>query len=350
MRSVGQYAFINSKVRAMISNLLSVQEMGGLIESRDVEDACIKLAGTAYRDIFKGLGPTYDLHSIERDLIDSDVKLHFKILKGMKKGAARDVVFLLLNKYEVENLKNILRLWNSRADREEAEYIIRDKICYDIPIEKLLDAGNIDEFILLLMNTPYGKPLMTAKDDFSQRGSLFYLEVALDIDYYRRLWEGIATLSQMDRKVASKLIGVEVDIENISWFVRFKKYYTLPLGKLMNYVIPHGFQITEDLVRRVCLTEEMSKLISGMAVKPYQEIKQIAEKSFDKSKMFLMEAILWNVLVSQAKTALAGFPFTIGTITAYLVLKRAETNNIISVLYSKLYDLPPDRVRGSIVM
>jgi V/A-type H+-transporting ATPase subunit C len=54
-------------------------------------------------------------------------------------------------------------------------------------------------------------------------------------------------------------------------------------------------------------------------------------------------------LLQEARRALAGFPFTIGIILGYLILKRLETRNIISILYSKSYGMKPDQIRGILV-
>ena len=35
------------------------------------------------------------------------------------------------------------------------------------------------------------------------------------------------------------------------------------------------------------------------------------------------------------KKALSGYPFTIGTILSYMILKNSETKNIVSLLYAK---------------
>ena len=49
----------------------------------------------------------------------------------------------------------------------------------------------------------------------------------------------------------------------------------------------------------------------------------------------LIKNLLYEILLKEVRKTLAGNPFTIGTIFGYLILKRRETRNIISLLYAK---------------
>lgn len=346
MKSLTKYAFINSKIRGMLSHLLSESQLQGLSSAEGIDEFFSLLKSTPYKLMLEGLTSPYDLKIIEKRLFSDGVEKYNKILKNLK-GKSREVIFLMLSRYEITNLKNLLRLWHTKD--EETNYLYERKICYDIPIPEILSAGAIEEIILLLDKTPYKDALMEARAKFKKKGSLFYLEVALDIDYYKRLWGKIKILDSVDRQVASKLTGVEVDIQNINWIVRFKQYYEMPLGELTSYIIPGGYKIAYPLVRKVYPSGDIKSVISGLSTKPYQEMAALVNSGYDKSKMFMLEVMLWQVLLKEVRLALSGFPFTIATIMAYLILYKAEAKNIISLLYSKLYQWEPDRIKRSLI-
>ena len=65
----------------------------------------------------------------------------------------------------------------------------------------------------------------------------------------------------------------------------------------------------------------------------------LMKKEEDLSKLYLLEIILWSYLVSEAKKTLGGFPFTIGTVLSYLILKRTEIRNLITILNGKLLNM-----------
>jgi len=308
----------------------------------------LALKATPYEAIFKKLMPPYEPKMIELELFRDGIEKYNKILKNLK-GSPGEVIFLLLSKYEIANLKNLLRIWHTQAGEEEIKYLYTEKICYDIPASEILAAKTIEEIILFLEGTPYKDTLMNGRARFKEKGSIFYLEIALDIDYYKRLWDKIGALGFVDRQMASRSIGIEVDIENISWIVRFKQYYKMPLGELVSYIIPGGYQIAEPLIRKVYSSEDIRAVITGLSTKPYQDMATLVSGTYDKSKMFMLEAILWQVLLKEAKLALSRFPFTIATVLAYLILYRAEARNIVSLLYSKLYQLDPERIKGTLI-
>ncbi len=348
MNPLAKYAFTNARVRAMLSSLLTESQLNALTGAKDIDELLLVLKSTPYEAIFKKLATAHEPKMIELELFRDGIEKYNKILKNLK-GRSGEVVFLLLSKYELTNLKNLLRIWHTRAGEEEIKYLYKEKICYDIPLLEILASKTIEEIILLLERTPYKNALMNGKARFKEKGSIFYLEIALDIDYYKRLWNKIEAMDLMDRRLAFRLIGIEVDIENISWVVRFKEYYKMPLGELVSYVIPGGYQIAEPLIRKVYSLEDIRAVITGLSTKPYQDMATLVSGTYDRSKVFMLEAILWQVLLKEARSALGKFPFTIATVIAYLILYRAEARNIVSLLYSKLYQLDPERIRGSLI-
>ena len=51
--------------------------------------------------------------------------------------------------------------------------------------------------------------------------------------------------------------------------------------------------------------------------------------------MSFVENFLHEILLKEVRRALSGYPFTIGTILSYLILKNSETKNVVSLLYAK---------------
>ena len=64
------------------------------------------------------------------------------------------------------------------------------------------------------------------------------------------------------------------------------------------------------------------------------------------SRMALLERILEEILMWEIRRILTGYPFTIGIIIAYFVLKRSEIRRIMTVLNAKFYALPEERIEA----
>ncbi|MDD5194991.1 MAG: V-type ATPase subunit [Candidatus Omnitrophica bacterium] len=333
MQELSKYAFANAKIRAMLSRLLNAETFSRLMDSKDIEEALEILKTTPYTQAIQEHNRKNDLKILDKMFCLNDLKIYRKVYATIPTKKEKEFVAILINRYEVEELKIILRSWHNKPEAADLDnYLLNEKISFNIDYKKIISAQNIEEIILLLDDTPYKKPLIAAKEKFKEKGSSFYLEAALDIDYYSRLSASISKLSSLDKKIASKILGIEIDIENINWLIRLRKYYSLGLSEILSCVIPGGSWIDKDTVRSAYATDGLAKIAESVSLGPYAKIKDLISEN-----AYLIENFLYEILLREIKRALAGFPFTIGTVLGYLILKHRETRNVISLLYAKQY-------------
>ncbi|MFA4992089.1 MAG: V-type ATPase subunit [Candidatus Omnitrophota bacterium] len=331
MRELAKYAFSNAKIRAMLSNLISPEMFSCLLDSKDVYDLLGALKETQYKDIAEGLsGEIKDLRVIEKLFLKKDIEVYRKAYESLSTRREKELAALFIQRYELEELKVVLRLWHKKAPVNAEDYLSGERISFDIDFEKILYSQTIEEIIILLDHTPYKGPLLSAREKFKERNSSFYLEASLDADYYRRLIAAVERLSAGDRAVARKILGIEIDVENINWLVRMSRYYSLGAGEILPWFIQGGDRINKDNVMGLYATNDLSKIMDGIAIGPYVKVRDLAEEN-----VTLIENFLYEILIKEIKRSLGGFPFTIGTILGYFILKRAETRNIISLIYAK---------------
>ncbi len=333
MQQLAKYSFANAKIRAMLSYLLAPETLASLLETKDVYDLMDALKKTPYKEIIEKTDQENpDIKYLEKELLKSDIAAYRKVYGALSGKAEKEFVFLLLERYELEELKVALRIWHKKIQVDLDDYIIEQHICRQIDFKKIIQAGVVEEVILLLDETPYLKPLLKIKDKFKERNSLFYLEAALDVDYYTRLNKQVSFFSGIDQKAARKILGVLVDTENINWLIRLRKYYSLGIGEMLEFVLPGGRRINKDTVRSFYTTDGLAKVVESIALGPYAKIKDLVEEN-----VALIENFLYEFLSREVKVALSGFPFTIGTVLGYLILKHRETRNIVSLLNAKYY-------------
>lgn len=332
MRELATYAFINAKIRAMMSFLISPDLFSRMMDSEDIHKQMELLKEVPYyKDIVENTGKDItDLRLIEKQLIKNDLNIYRRIYRSIPGNVERELVQFFIEKYELEQLKVALRIWNKKMPVNIDDFILGGKISFDIDYKKIVYAPNIEEIIFLLDDTPYKKPVLSARERFKEKGSIFYLEANLDMDYYHRLILCLESLSSRDRDIAKKIIGIEIDIQNINWLIRMRKYYSLAAGEILEWVIPGGSKINKENITKFYVTDGLGKIVDSIALGPYARIKDLIEEN-----MSLIENFLHEVLFKEVKKALSGYPFTIGTILSYLILKNSETKNIVSLLYAK---------------
>ena len=95
-------------------------------------------------------------------------------------------------------------------------------------------------------------------------------------------------------------------------------------------MIPGGARVNKNNISSFYTANGFAKATDSAGLGPYAKIRELIEGHID-----LIENFLHEVLLKEVKRALAGYPFTIGVILGYAVLKRNETKNIISLLYAK---------------
>jgi V/A-type H+-transporting ATPase subunit C len=338
MRQLTKNAFANAKIRAMLSYLITPSLFSRLLEAKDIYEIREELRGSLYKDVMEKVSrQELDLNILEKELIKYDLDIYERIYLILNTKTEKNFVALLKQRYELEELKVVLRIWYKKLPVELDDYILNRKVSFDIDFKKIVLCQNIEEIILLLDETPYKKPLLKAREKFKERSSLFYLEVALDIDYYERLFECIDKFSSVDKNIARKILGIEIDVENINWLIRLRKYYSLGMGEMLDWVIPGGGKIKKEKVREFYVSNGFSRVVEGLALGPYVKLKDLVEEN-----IYLLENFLYEVLSRQIKRTLAGFPFTIGTVMGYLILKHRETQNLVSLFYAKAYGFKKD--------
>jgi len=340
MNQVGKYAFTNAKVRAMLSQIVSSEELGRLAEARDLPELAEMLKNTSYKEFAPRLsGETPEFFEFEKNIMRENLRALWKIYRALPGEPEKDFVLLLLQRFEIEQLKTVLRIWHKRAPVNPADYLIGERIVFDIDYAAVLNAQNVEEIIVLLDDFPYRKALIQSKDKFKAKDSCFYLEAGLDRDYYNRLVEATERFSSMDREIARRVLGVEIDIENINWLIRLRKYYSLGMADMLEWFIAGGNRIDKDTVRSFYSSDGLPKVVESVSLGPYAKLREMFQENAN-----LMEGFLYEVLLTEVRRCLAGFPFTIGTILAYTVLKRKETRNIVSLAYAKAYGWGKDAI------
>lgn len=338
MLELAKYSFVNAKIRALLSFLLDSSVLARLSEANNIHAIFDTLKNTAYKGIAEKVLTGYiDLEAVEKELLENDLRIYKKVHKMIDSSAEKQFVSILIDRYEIEEIKTVIRAWHKRIPVDLKDYIFDEKANYNINFEKIISSQTIEEIILLLDHTPYKQALMLAKDKFKEKKAPFYLEAALDRDYYKRLLDAAEKFSAQDKQIARKILGIEIDIENINALIGLRKYYSLSMATMMDVVIEGGEKINKDTIRKFYVTDGLAKIVEGVAFGPYAKVKDLVEKN-----AYFVENFLYEIILREIKKILAGFPFTIGTVLGYLILKRKETKNITSLLYAKSLGMERD--------
>jgi len=349
---LAKYAFINAKVRARISKILPDGTFDQLARAPSLEAALALLRETPFAHLEETYAATGDLKQAELELLKSEIEL-YRSVKAYVHRDSLELIDALLCQFEIDNLKNAIRIFfdthvRHRPTDASIHYILYDRIIHDIPIDLVVNAGSFDEIAGVCEGTPYGQIVRKYGHTVEAEGSLFRLEMALDHFYYQNLLAAIGGLSPRDRGIALRLAGVEIDLQNISWIIRFRKFYNLPLEAVRAAIVPGGFNLSAAVIDDLYGAQNVTAAIQGFVKAKYPGLSALLSSAMpdSTSRLLLVRRIMEEIMKYEVQHILAGYPFTIGILLAYFALKRNELGKIRIILNAKQYGVEPERIES----
>ena len=347
---VSGYAAISTRVRAMYSDLLVPQEMTRLGDSPDLPALVSSLKSTPYGKYLSGLKdtdmtPRRVILQIRNRLADS-----YSSVVQQAPEQTRPLIKQLFRYFEVGNLKAVLRSiqtvssWNSdiAAWDRVREVLFPFGTFASIPAQAMVESGSVASAVDLLHGSPYEATMSFAMKRFSTEQNLFPLEVALDLDFWRRLWAEIKNLKGKDREMGGKLIGSLLDLNNLMWAIRYRIYHNLSEEELINYTLPFGYRVRDEDVRAIAAGADIASIVSRI----YPNIPDVnALLDHPQSGLPKLEHLLKQQVMRQCVSAFIGYPFHIGLPLAFLLLSDFEIQDLVVLIEAKSSKLKDEEFR-----
>ena len=119
-----------------------------------------------------------------------------------------------------------------------------------------------------LKDTEYYEPLNKLKE--SGNASLFDYDLALDLYYFQALWsKQRRNLKKQELEIFKRDYGTKIDLLNIQWIYRAKKYYHLLPPDIYSLTIPVHYRLN---------IEEFKALVEAPSVEQFEA--KLQESSF----------------------------------------------------------------------
>lgn len=320
MKQISRYAYANTRIRAMVSKLLD-EEFFIRAETLNLQSFIELLEKTYYGDIIKKFDRQLKIEDFEIMCINKDRQLLKKIFNILWSKNEKHLIFLLDEKYRIEQLKFVLRLWKKNQGTDIPEMTGE--------FSMLLKAKSIDDIIDLIDDKEYKEAIKNSKDAFLSSNCLYPVEVSIDRKYFEKLLKAIERLSSADRVIARRIIGAQIDRENLMWLGRIKLYYEGKIPEEFSGFIPGGTLSEKHL--KMLLSQSFSEQYTGI---PRQYVDIVAGLP---EKLSEIDSVLEGIIMHEVKKAFVEGLFTIGVPVGYIFLKLRETKKVISFLAKKYY-------------
>lgn len=347
---VSGYAAINARVRVMYSYLLTGGQLARLSQAPDLASLVGILRQTAYGPYLEGLRdkdftPQAIIYQIKRRLADV-----YQSVIHVAPPHTHSLLVQLYRYYEVNNLKAILRgiVTGPARDSEESHWDRVRGVLFPygpmsvLPAQAMVESGNVAGAVELLRGTPYYDVLSFAMKRYNAEQSLFPLEVALDLDYWRKLWQEARKLLGQDQGPAVRIVGSLLDMNNMMWAIRYRVYQGLSEEETINYTLPFGYHVSDEDIRAIAAGADIPSLVSRL-YPGLPDVNALLEQP--KRGLPTIEIEIKRYLMQECMAAFVGNPFHVGVPLAFLVLSDLEVQDLTVLIEAKYTDLPANVYR-----
>lgn len=321
MSRVRTHGAANSKTMVIMGRMLKEEDFKKLTKSENIEDFEIYLSrNTYYSSTFndKEIENRNTEYLIKRNMYKNYEKLYHYYIDEY-----RMFFKALMMRYEVKNLKLMLRAIARNEDiKDIEERLVYSEMFSSIDYAYLIESKNIEEFVDGLKSTKYYKALINYVNE-NQSKILFYMEMILDRLYFNHLHESITALEKNDRKLALELYGINVDLLNIQWIYRGRKYFGISSEELFNFTLNNGRKYNYKVLKDLCYMD-LDKFKSFVEETEY--------KSMFQGEEYLMERAMERYLFENLEVYLKKGKMSIAIPIVMMFKTEYEMRDLITVL------------------
>lgn len=335
MSNISRFAAVNTKIKTLEGEFLSIKCYKNMLEQRSVIDAARFLKNeTGYREVLENV----DINQIHRASLETLVKQ--KMLNNIDKiihyynGAYKRFINTLYAKYEIEELKAVARAVYNGMDTKPFRNSIFIGKYSKVDEERVFNAKYIRDIIAAFEGTAFYRYLQPLLDN-NIKENLFRFEMVLDASYYEILQKEWEKLDKHDIEVLKKAQGIMADLLNLQWIYRGIKFYDLSSEELLNYTIHLGYRLSKNFIKQLCYAKNLDEFYALTAQTRYRFLFKN-----DETTDIFMERRLERHMYFELKAVERNNPMTIITTFAYIKFMEIEVRDLISMIEMIKYGMP----------
>lgn len=342
-----EYSAVAAKLHAMHSKFLTEKDYDELLQKKSVAEVCAYLKNTeGYRDVLSDTDEREIHRGVMEILLEQDIMEEYIRLYHFVDRDKRRLLNFWFMQRECEFLKREISYiytqeQHVRDESSQGRFDAFFETHTNINREIMQNARSLSDCVKACENTPYALPLKRAE---SVGADYFSLSVMLDIYLYSLIWrEGHKRLKNEQIKLFETLIGSNIDMMNLMWIYRGKKYYDFSNEMIFTYIFPIKHRISEDTMRQLVNSETAAQFVErARSMTVYGDLFEDLENGrFPEGN--------YRVLYSEiSKRIFANNSRSFAAVFAYLNLKEIEIENITTITEGIRYGLDTDVMRAHV--
>jgi V/A-type H+-transporting ATPase subunit C len=339
-----------AKIGAERSKLLSEAKIKSLTETESLSELTAQLRDTSYQEQIAKVPMPFTSIKLERAFQENQIAAIMKIIKNSPEQSAK-YLGLYICRFEVENIKALIKATNAKLDREQklakiyftAEDYLRNRAV----IEEAAKAETTKQVVNALKRTEYALALSMGQQSYEENGFTTCFDVLIDKVFYEKLYSGYVGLSKNEKTKAYFYASIENDSFTL---------LTLLRGKNLNYdpnwlrlAVPFdNFNIyaetIEDMVTAVDFEAALKIALNSYYARFFAKVDNPEETVANAERAFK------KVVLKHAKASRVSENFNLGLPLSYLTQKENEVHNLTAISSGVEAAVNPEDIQAQLLL
>ncbi len=322
----GNYAYTVTRVKAKKSHLLKEEDYDKMIQM-SVPEISRYISEAGYQKEMTDLAGKYSGISLVEHATYENMANVFKSILGASQGELADMVAAYLEKWDLWNLKVILRGKSYGVDAEgiREDLVLAGKVD-GASLDKLISLDSVED--VLAECSKAGKVTVPNEviTEYKETGNLGVVEDCLDKLHYQKLLDSVNPYTQ-PTKIFLDYIRKDIDVINLKTIMKLK-LEGIYGDEVMKYYIPGGMEIDSKYAQLLANYDTIKASLGDLSrLEVFEEYIKPAIEGDDLTHKAVLSSVK-KYQADQAKKMAHMYPLSVLPVIDFMVSKETEVRNI----------------------
>lgn len=331
---------VYAKTSGMMSRLLSEEDFEEIMSLRTVREIYdYLLERSTYGEGLAALkGQRIHRGDVELALMKTNIASVLKLMHYLS-GEYKDFLKAYLLKFEIEDVKLALESVTGRTKITDLEnHMLSHQSFSRLDVAELLRQESLTKVMELLKGTDYHRLIAPYVNQVDSKFS-FYVEMILDRYYFNSLIKAGKALTGSGDQEVLDLLRRNVDLYNLEWIYRARKFYDVSKEEILNFTLDGGKKFSYEILKTLIYDTSFDGMIERFKNSDYGFLF-----NHDWDVNLYMERRLDRYMYYRCRSLYRRSILDFGKVFAYIQLHEYDVKDITSIIECKRYALPKSEI------
>ncbi len=333
--------YLAAHIHGRKSRLAEAEQLDRLCRIRNLSD----LATTIFPDVeYSGI------INLQRQLVYELAREISGFTPHLSGPRARLIDWMFV-RFQIQNVKILFRAHITQTPMSEARkhlvHLPETLTGSTLVPETIVSPAELGGFLpKVRLRKIFEKALATYSDNLRP----FFVEAALDSGYFSELLVRTDQLTEEEREIIRPVADQEADIFHLMLAIRGKFHYGLTPDLLLPFHVG-GTGITQTRLFAMFNDQEISTAMNralGYAIDELP-LENRSDQNDSRTYAAYVEALARKRLMRLANSAFRKSHMELGAVVGYIIMRFAETANLITISEGIRLNVAPEAIRGRMI-